>query len=198
MRLISVKEILAGAALATASSLAFNASPANAFTPCGPATLGSLNNTTCQLSGYSLAISNVTGGNSLPSGTTNTTAFQADEGGNFFGIGQVGTRAAGSFNFTVTADSGRFFKSSDFILSSNVSSVTALPNFTFTANGDSWTAPDNSITSISGTYFYNNTAPNSISSIAFVTDVPVPLPLVGAGLAFGFTRNLRKRAKSVA
>ena len=44
MRSISVKEILAGAALATASSLAFNASPANAFTPCGPATLGSLNN----------------------------------------------------------------------------------------------------------------------------------------------------------
>jgi hypothetical protein len=196
MRPISVKEILTGAALATASSLAFNASPANAA-PCGSAALGSLNNTTCELSGYSLTISNVTGGNTLPSGTTNATGFSADEDGNFFGILQIGTRAAGSFDFTVTADSGRFFTSSDFILGSNISSVTS-PFFTFTADGDSWTAPNNSITSISGTYSYNNTAPNSISSIAFVTDVPVPLPIVGAGLAFGFTRNLRKRAKSVA
>jgi hypothetical protein len=196
MRLISVKEILAGAALATASSLAFNASPANAA-PCGTATLGSLDGTTCELNGYSLTITDVTGGNTLPSGTTNTTQFQADEGGNFFGIAQIGTRAPGSFEFTVTADSGRFFKSSDFILLANLVSVTS-PYFTFTANGDSWTAPDTSITSISGIYSYNNTAPQSISSIAFVTDVPVPLPLVGAGLAFGFTRNLRKRAKSVA
>jgi len=28
--------------------------------------------------------------------------------------------------------------------------------------------------------------------------VPLPLPVVGAGFAFGFTRKLRQRAKSVA
>lgn len=50
---------------------------------------------------------------------------------------------------------------------------------------------------------YDNTAigalnnrPNSISGV-FTTDVPLPLPVVGAGFAFGFTRKLRQRAKSV-
>jgi hypothetical protein len=35
-------------------------------------------------------------------------------------------------------------------------------------------------------------------STTIIADVPVPLPVVGAGLAFGFTRRLRKRAKSIA
>jgi hypothetical protein len=43
----------------------------------------------------------------------------------------------------------------------------------------------------------NNNRPNSISGV-FTTDVPLPLPVVGAGFAFGFTRKLRQRAKSVA
>lgn len=38
--------------------------------------------------------------------------------------------------------------------------------------------------------------PNSISGV-FTTDVPLPLPIVGAGFAFGFTRKLRQRAKLV-
>lgn len=42
-----------------------------------------------------------------------------------------------------------------------------------------------------------NNRPNSISGV-FTTDVPLPLPVVGAGFAFGFTRKLRQRAKSVA
>lgn len=36
--------------------------------------------------------------------------------------------------------------------------------------------------------------PNSLSGV-FTTDVPLPLPVVGAGFAFGFTRKLRQRAK---
>jgi hypothetical protein len=41
-----------------------------------------------------------------------------------------------------------------------------------------------------------NNRPNSITGV-FTTDVPLPLPIVGAGFAFGFTRKLRQRAKSV-
>jgi len=32
----------------------------------------------------------------------------------------------------------------------------------------------------------------------FTSDIPVPLPVLGACLAFGFTRKLRRRAKSLA
>jgi hypothetical protein len=42
-----------------------------------------------------------------------------------------------------------------------------------------------------------NNRPNSLTGV-FTTDVPLPLPVVGAGFAFGFTRKLRQRAKSVA
>jgi len=40
----------------------------------------------------------------------------------------------------------------------------------------------------------SNNRPNSLSGV-FTTDVPLPLPVVGAGFAFGFTRKLRQRAK---
>jgi len=40
----------------------------------------------------------------------------------------------------------------------------------------------------------NANRPNSLSGV-FTTDVPLPLPVVGAGFAFGFTRKLRQRAK---
>lgn len=53
-----------------------------------------------------------------------------------------------------------------------------------------------------GTYSltWNKTGGGNLlgASTTIVADVPVPLPVVGAGLAFGFTRRLRKRAKSIA
>jgi hypothetical protein len=53
-----------------------------------------------------------------------------------------------------------------------------------------------------GTYTlaWDKTSGGNLASLSttLIADVPVPLPVVGAGLAFGFTRRLRKRAKSIA
>jgi hypothetical protein len=53
-----------------------------------------------------------------------------------------------------------------------------------------------------GTYTlaWDKTGGNNLTGLSttLIADVPVPLPVVGAGLAFGFTRRLRKRAKSIA
>lgn len=191
MSLISTKGILAGAVLAAAGTLAISTTPAQAAACATNATIGSLA-TPCDLKGFTLAINSFTDG-SLGIQTS------GDSDG-FFGLGQIGTKPAGSFTFTVTAAPNTFFNFSDFILSGppgQLSSVTT-PFFTFDANGESFSNSDTSLTSITGTYNYDATGPLSISSVKFTTDVPVPLPVVGAGLAFGFTRNLRKRAKSVA
>jgi hypothetical protein len=189
---ITTKGILAGAVLAAAGTLAISSTPAQAAACASSAAIGSLA-TPCDLKGYSLSINTFTD-SSLQVQTSGI-------GDGFFGIAQIGTLPAGSFEFTVTAAPGSFFNFSDFILGSNISSVTITSPaslFTFDSTGDAWIAPDGSVTSITGTYAYGSTGPLSISSLKFTTDVPVPLPVVGAGLAFGFTRNLRKRAKSVA
>jgi hypothetical protein len=188
MSLISTKGILAGAVLATAGSIVTITTPAQAA-PCATnATLGTLA-TPCELNGFSLTIT---------SSTDPTLGIQTSGiGDGFFGISQIGTKSPGSFNFTVTAAPNTYFNFSDFILGTNISSVTT-PLFSFSASGNNWTNANTAITSISGVYSYASTGPMSISSLKFTTQVPVPLPIVGAGLAFGFTRNLRKRAKSVA
>jgi hypothetical protein len=185
---ITTKGILAGAVLAAAGTLAISTTPAQAAACATNATIGSLA-TPCDLKGFTLAI------NSFTDGSIGIQTSGDSDG--FFGIVQIGSKPAGSFDFTVTAAPGSFFNFSDFILFANISSIsTSL--FTFDSDGDAWNAPNVSVTSIQGTYLYNSTGPASVSSIKFTTDVPVPLPVVGAGLAFGFTRNLRKRAKSVA
>lgn len=189
MSLISTKGILAGAVLASAGALALGTTPAQAAACASTSTIGTFASP-CELKGFSLKI------NSFTDPTLTIQTSGTDDG--FFGLAQIGTKAAGNFNFTVTALPNTFFNFSDFILGSNVSSVVALPFFTFDSTGDQWTNTNNSITSITGVYNYNSTGPLSISSLKFTTEVPVPLPVVGAGLAFGFTRNLRKRAKSAA
>jgi hypothetical protein len=186
MSLISVKGALTGALMATAGTLVVSTTPAQAAA-CAPAatTLGSLV-TPCDLDGFSFQVDSFSNPN---------TAILVS--GGFFGVSQIGTGGGGSFDFTVSAAPGRFFTTSSFFLGSNAATVTT-PFFTFNTNGDAFAFPDASVTSISGTYSFAGTPPNSVSSLTFTTDVPVPLPVVGAGLAFGFTRNLRKRAKSVA
>ena len=186
MSLISVKGALTGALMATAGTLALSTTPAQAA-PCAPpaTTIGSLA-TPCELTGFTLDIS----------GETNSDLGILVSSANF-GIAQIGAQPGGSFNFTATANPGFFFTSSTFSLGTNISAVTT-PFFTFSTDGDTFAFPDASTTVISGVYTYAATPPLSISSLTFTTDVPVPLPVVGAGLAFGFTRNLRKRAKSVA
>ncbi len=133
--------------------------------------------------GYTLTISGVT-----PNPPSINTFLGVPTAGEF-GVTNFGP-SAGSFNFTVTAAPNTFFSSGAFsntFGANNVTLVGLTTNFTNAATA---------LTSISGTYTYG--ANPSFSSMNFTTDVPVPLPVVGAGLAFGFTRNLRKRAKSVA
>jgi hypothetical protein len=184
---IFTKGLLKGAALAVAGAAALGAGSAESAPAC--TTGGSFGTfaTPCSLGTYDLHITSFSDPNTLISTDSLSQTF-----------GPTGiNRPAGSFNFTVTANQpGGFFTFSDLLVTGGVSSVTT-PFFTFNATGDSWTAPNTLITSISGVYTYD-AAPLSISSLKFSTDVPVPLPVVGAGLAFGFTRNLRKRAKSVA
>ena len=180
------KGLLKGAALAVAGAAALGAGSAQAAPTCSTGGTFGTFASPCSLGSYTLTIDSFSDPNTLISTDTLSQTF-----------GPTGiNRPSGSFNFTVTADPGSFFTFSDLLTSAGVSSVTT-PFFTFTASGNSWTAPNNFITSISGTYSYN-AAPLSISSLKFTTDVPVPLPVVGAGLAFGFTRNLRKRAKAAA
>jgi hypothetical protein len=183
---IFTKGLLRGAALAFAGAAALGAGSAQAAPACSTGgTFGSFASP-CSLGDYTLQINSFTDSNTLISTDSLSQTF-----------GPTGiNRPAGSFSFTVTANPGSFFVFSDLLISAGSSTVTT-PFFTFTSTGQSWTAPDTTITSITGTYSYA-AAPLSISSLKFTTDVPVPLPIVGAGLAFGFTRNLRKRAKAAA
>jgi len=112
--------------------------------------------------------------------------------------------SSGSFQFTIAATSPEFFTSASLVditgsmvgagrgifltqpdvvnlTSINLSAPFSFP-FTFANNGV-----------MQGTFNYGPTSGGA--SLTFTTDVPLPLPIVGAGLAFGFTRKLRNRAK---
>ena len=44
-------------------------------------------------------------------------------------------------------------------------------------------------------FTYNNSN-SGAETVAFTTGVPGPLPLIGAGMAFGFSRKLRARLRA--
>lgn len=97
-----------------------------------------------------------------------------------------------AFNGT-TIKSGEFYNAASGLSGQNTGPIT---NGIDAPLGQVWQT-------VALTLGYDNTAigglnnrPNSISGV-FTTDVPLPLPVVGAGFAFGFTRKLRQRAKSV-
>jgi hypothetical protein len=192
MTVFSPKGLLAGAALATASSFAFGISSAQAAL-CAAGTLGSLVNNSCSLGTIELLVNSTTvptaqfaPGTFLAPGTPDTFSIQT-------GFLPTGT---GSFNFTLTADTGLFFTLADLdILSGTVSAAFSPPPFTLDGTTTSFSFPNADTNSLSGTYSFSSF---SGSTLSFTTDVPVPLPVVGAGMALGFTRKLRKRAKSLA
>jgi hypothetical protein len=177
MTVFSPKGLLAGAALATASSFAFGISSAQAA-PC-TGIFGSLSGT-CELATYSLTV------------TPATATLIFDPSGDSFSINSFSTTPA-TFDFTVTANPGFFFTQSSFVSGNALTGVTFISPAISLVPGDT-IGFGGGETSISGTYTYFD----SPSTLSFVTDVPVPLPVVGAGMAFGFTRRLRKRAKSMA
>lgn len=74
---------------------------------------------------------------------------------------------------------------------------------TVTATGGTNSANDGFVVQMLGTYStinftYNNTSgfDQSVAFTAGANQVPGPLPLMGAGVAFGFSRRLRRRIKA--
>jgi hypothetical protein len=191
------KSILLGATILTASfalpQAASSATCANQglglFT--APCTFGASDQFTFTLLSFTPTTGSTTN-RTLNFSTPNTITFN-----------KVPVSPAGSFSFSVATTSPEFFTS--------VSLTSQSGSFT----GVSLTQPDTvNLTSIGpavpfsspydfannglilGTFSYGSG--NAGGALTFTTDVPLPLPIVGAGLAFGFTRKLRKRAKVAA
>jgi hypothetical protein len=184
MSLISTKGILAGAVVATGGLFVTNL-PSAVAAPCVAAPLGSFATPCTTEEGFTLSLAGIT-----PTPPSVNTFFGTGTDAGEFGVSNF-SAVAGSFTFTITAAPNTFFSSGSFNDTLGINSAILdgglATNFTNT---------DTSLTQITGTYNFG--ANPSFSSLNFTTEVPVPLPVVGAGLAFGFTRNLRKRAKSVA
>jgi len=186
---IFTKGLLKGAALAVAGAAALGAGSAFAAPPSACTTnvqFGSLSNP-CTFGDFTYTFSNFTGSASAATAAFASTGF----GTTFLGADVTGS----TFDFTVATTAPRFFTSATLVNGIGDSFITPalLPGtyapFTVSSISGTYTLDSNLIT----TGFFG-----SQGTVSFTTDVPVPLPIVGAGLAFGFTRKLRKRAKSAA
>jgi hypothetical protein len=197
---ISNKGLLKGAALAVASAAALGAGNAIAIpASCTTTTLGSFSGP-CVFGNYQLTISSFD--SSLAdtflqfggpgSATDPSTRFFTLSNGDFAGTGSL------TFSLSVV-DPSSFFTSAGLNAGLGTNSVTSTaPVFSLTSpSSTTFNAFD--ITSITNaTYSLDGTGDQFNTRFTVTSDVPVPLPVVGAGLAFGFTRKLRKRAQSVA
>lgn len=109
--------------------------------------------------------------------------------------------------FTYGDDNTSFTFSEPFSLAQANNATRSGQTVTFSGAGN--TPNDGFVVQMLGYYssvnFSYNNASGSVQSVAFTAganDVPAPLPLMGAGVAFGFSRRLRRRigvarAKSV-
>jgi hypothetical protein len=194
MSSITTKGLLKGAALAIAGAATLGAGSAfaSAACPTGFTSFGSFP-ASCSFgvgNNFTFTLNSA----SAPEGEirffTGSNAFRvadASEGGE-----------AGTFNFSLTSTAPEFFTS--FTLANPGADLTGtVPEaFTLTSPGTYSTLfPFNFANNGTLTADYSFAA-DSNTTLSFTTDVPVPLPVVGAGLAFGFTRKLRKRAKNLA
>ena len=203
---ITTKGLFKSAALAVAASSVLAAGSASA----AACTIGTL--AVCNATTGIFDISGVTASFATPA--NGSLIFDSDGGNLFVNLNRVNSVLAnqlpqsGSISFTATINNGNFFtgynetgaialagsQGSFGIAGSGIASDSALFQDDVLLSGLS--AP---ITSGTYTLDWNFTAGTYTGYQAtFTTDIPVPLPFIGAGLALGFTRNLRKRAKSVA
>jgi hypothetical protein len=197
---IFTKGLLKGAALAVAGTAALGAGSAFATPTCSTSytTLSTLT-TPCKFGA---------GGNLLFTVTALTTVdlstdirfFASGPSLNGFQVSPSDDDA--EFNYTVSTLDNRFFTNLTLFGSGGSTSGTAIGGSSFSQVGPgtfNFTTPplfsDATFGTLSGTF---DIASANSPILRFSTDVPVPLPVVGAGLAFGFTRKLRKRAQSVA
>jgi hypothetical protein len=206
------KGLLKGAALAVASAAALGAGSANASISCTFGTLSGCNGTT--------GLFTISGLDALGNATTPANASIEFDGTStpgklmvyFQSNGSQNTvsnrlASSGSLKFTATPSGGNFFNGWEEFGISNVGGSAG--TFGVTANGTVLESSTDFFNNLDGTAFlpgavtwgmdWNLTSGRPLSySGTFTTDVPLPLPIVGAGLAFGFTRKLRQRAKSLA
>jgi hypothetical protein len=194
------KGLLKGAALAVAGAAALGAGNAIAVPdPCTSTTLGSFGGT-CVFGNYQLTVSAFDPSLSdtfLQFGGPGTAT---DPSTRFFTLANGDFTGTGSLTFSVSVvDPSSFLTSAALNQGLGTNSVTSnTPVFSLT-NPSSTTFNAFEVTSITGaTYSLDGTGEQFNTRFTVTSDVPVPLPVVGAGLAFGFTRKLRKRAKSLA
>jgi len=211
---IFTKGLLKGAALAFAGAAALGAGSASATISCTFGTLSACNGTT--------GIFTLSGLNSLGNATAPANATINFDGVSTPGKLDVTFSSQGNQNieanrlsptgllqFTATPLAGNFFSGYEFVGITGVGGSSG--SFGVTVDGTYIETSTDLINAIDGTFpllppaavtwglGWDFTAgrPSSYSG-TFTTDVPLPLPVVGAGLAFGFTRKLRRRAKTLA
>jgi hypothetical protein len=206
------KGLLKGAALAFAGAAALGAGSASATISCTFGTLSACNGTT--------GIFTISGVDSLGNATAPTNAsitldgtsgklevFFQSNGNQFNTANQIAS--SGLFQFTATPDAGNFFSGYEFVGVSGVGGSAG--SFGVTVDGTPIETSTDFTQGLDGTFAllppaavtwgmeWNFTTGRPLSYAGtFTTDVPLPLPVVGAGLAFGFTRKLRRRAKTLA
>jgi hypothetical protein len=198
---ISTKGLLKGAALAFAGAAALGAGSAHAFN----CSIGSLGTCSGTLGNYNITSVSATG----LGGATGNLVFSlvGSELRANFASGGSNLNPSGSFNINLSAVKGVLtgYKNAGVIQFSGATGTTSFSGTNTTLNNGSFAAPLLGVIAAapSGSYTFSWANSDPVDAVEgfrtqFTSDVPVPLPVVGAGLAFGFTRKLRKRAKAVA
>lgn len=198
---ISTKGLLKGAALAFAGAAALGAGSAHAFT-CAIGSLGACSGT---LGNYNITSVSATG----IGGATGNLVFSlqgSDLRANFL-TSASNLSSSGSFNINLSTVVGVLtgYKTTGVIQFSGADGITSFSGTNTTLNTGTFADPLVGVIGAapSGSYTFSWANSDPVDAVEgfrtqFTSDVPVPLPVVGAGLAFGFTRKLRKRAKALA
>jgi hypothetical protein len=213
MRLATSKTsgILSGLALSSVIGLTLHSGDANAAT-CTFGTLAScsitLNN--MQFSNFALTPGS-TGINDNDEINITQTMLGFYSVSNNYRLGPNNTlMGTGSFSFTATAINGFEFNKSTVDSSTSASTfefITALPGFTpsslLSKGGDSQMADAlSSLLTTNVVVSWNSMGDEADDSLVRFTlrqaPAPGPLPLLGAGVAFGFSRRLRRRTNAAA
>jgi len=197
---IFTKGLLKGAALAFAGAAALGAGSASAFT----CDIGSLGSCSGSLGNYSVTSVSATG---IGAATGNLVfsligdALRAN-----FSPGSS-LSPSGSFTIDLGAVTGILtgYSNAGVLQFSGATGTTSFSGTNTPLNNGTFTAPlAGTIAPVSsGSYTFAWADADPADSVEgfrtqFTSDVPVPLPVVGAGLALGFTRKLRRKAKSLA
>ena len=201
------KGLLKGAALAVASAAALGAGSAKADFACS-VSLGALG--TCTggtVNGFAISNISLTGLGNLNGFLNFTTEASTAPLTKFTAAfnrtsGSSGTAVNGALSFDVSKNlligyEGTQVSGGQGTFGFSGTNINTVSGVGF---GNDIFGNINNVTNGTYTLAWNKTGGGNLTGLSttLIADVPVPLPVVGAGLAFGFTRRLRKRAKSVA